>query len=177
VAKSEQDATDLTQAFVDALRRLTVDDLPSLEYLFIGQLVDTIVDIDHGGAATDDDAAKVLAVFQSVLMVCRDTELKPPAVPLATKDITECRMALVEGAHSFAAHGPDGVQALVARLFPAVMGELDQGDDLDARLQGVYEWVLMGVLSGFDSDHPELWATAGIVEALAQWSEIMVPET
>lgn len=167
---------DPTAAMLHALNSLNVEDVSTFEYLLIQELVEGLPDAVSDDVDDGEEAYHLMARMQAALMKSADRELAPIEEPVVTEEIATYRAALVAGAHSFGERGPEGFKMLVAMLIPAVQQEFEDGEDFDAKLQGVFTWMLMGLVAGFGATTPPMWAWAAIRQVLALWSEILVPD-
>jgi len=166
----------IDQAVLDALASLTMADVPALEELLVLELVEAISKIQHDGPATAHDGGMMVMQLHRALVGCRGS--KPERQPTVTDGMDAYRNALVAGAHSFAPHGKEGLLGLLAKGMAASKGELDKGrGDMDSQLRGVYQWLILALVSGYDSSSPNRSTVPGILAAFTGWSEILRGES
>lgn len=133
---------------VGGLARLSVDDMPAMELIYLDALAVHLLGADapvppytiqHGTAVA---SMLLRAVTDSA---GTDLALEPDDGDLHA---AVARSAVVDGAQRFAGRGGHGVHQLVTRFLAAAVGELERIKDPEAQVRSLFHYGLLAIASG-----------------------------
>ena len=165
-------AEDATEPLIRAFCEITLDHMPAIERRFLSQLADEVY-IDLPSAGTDETAIRYVKLLFIAILTADEppTEmLQPTNVDAWASDIDSYRRGFVQGAHSYGNQGAEGIARLLRWSIPAARKVLaDTVGNADLRLIRLYEWLMICVITGAESETPATWAETGISASLSSW--------
>lgn len=139
---------DWRQPSLAGLASLTLESVPGFEVLLLDDLAAYLMGsgpleppytVEHGSRV-------VSALFKAI---ANAGSYSPQDQPVATEAMVNARTQFVEGAHSFAAKGADGLSQLVNRLIPAALGELERNKEApELQTCSLFYYAMLAVASG-----------------------------
>jgi hypothetical protein len=159
------------QLSLQALAALEVDVMPALEVLFIDDLAGYLMGAGPlAGPYTVEQGSRVVsALFEAMTNAARYI---PADAPEPTPEMTAARAQIVQGAHEFAERGLGGVNQLVNRLIPAILGELEIYQNApEDQTCSLFYFSLLAVGSGPQNLMPEE-AAGGVMELFRAWDAV-----
>jgi hypothetical protein len=157
-----------------ALRGLSLEDMPGLEFLLLDGLRGWIrSDANPGGGYEQDHAAQLSGVLLMALGHARS--FRPGHTPVLSADVLTARQRVVAGAREL---GQDKqLQLLFSRLMPGAVGELRKhAGDRDAQVRSLYLYFLLVLASGTRAS-ADLSSTPGLTASFDAWDALQVAES
>jgi hypothetical protein len=161
---------DWREPSLAGLAAISIEAMPGFEILFLDDLAGYLMGagpleppytVEHGSRV-------VSALFGAIL---NSAQYSPAEAPIVTAGVEAARARFVQGGHDLAARGPQGVNQLLNRLIPAVLGELEiykaKPEDQTCSL---FYHSLLAVASGPLNLLTEQ-AAAGVMEIFHGWDE------
>lgn len=144
----ETTGQDWRQQSLDGLAKLTLEAMPGVEILLLDDLAAYLMGsgpleppytVEHGSRV-------VSALLKAI---ANAGSYRPATEPEATEAIVAARTRFVDGAHSFAARGANGLSQLVNRLLQAALGELERNKDApELQTCSLFYYAMLAVASG-----------------------------
>lgn len=135
------------QGVIDALGKIEVADMPALEVLVLDTVAAWMFSPENGGHSySNHDASVLIQALFSALSNAK--QFQPETSPATTEIVSRGRELFVHGAHQLAADA-GGLTALITRLMPAMLGELDRHAGEPAmQAYWTYLYLLSAVMTG-----------------------------
>lgn len=157
---------------IRGLTALTAGEMPALEIVLLDTVVDWLFSPKNPGTGYDEEHAGQLV---STLFGAVDASRRfaPAQAPTVTDEITAARTRVVDGAHELAKQGSTGVNLLVSRLMPAVLGELEtHAGERAKQARGVFVYLLYVTSVGTREDHDQA-VMDGLIAVSAGWDGVL----
>lgn len=152
------------------LRAITPNDMPGLEMLLLDELASWAASDNNRGRGYDEQHAAV--VISALLSAAeRPRYFRSSVSPDVPEEITSAREQVVAGIHELAS-SDNGLQLLVTRLMPAVLGELRRNaGNQRAQVYWLYYYALLALAAGISGDYTEA-VMHGIMASFRAWDAL-----
>ena len=164
---STQMSSDWSANIILAFRNLTIEDMPSLEILFLDQIaVWVLSDENSGHDYTEEHGGIVITKLFNAFEGSRG--FRPAKLPVESEQVAAARKGVVAGAHEIA-EADNGITLVITRLMPTTINELERNSgNPGAQLYWVYFYSLLAISSGTTGGISEP-VGRGIAETFEAW--------
>lgn len=153
------------------LRRLSVQNMPSMELVYLDALAAHLLGADAPEPPyTIEHGSRIVSLLLRALTdaTAVDLDLEPDDSEGALGDARE---AVVDGAHRFAHRGGPGVHQLVSRFLAAAVGELEQHKaEPEFQVRSLFYFGLLAIASGPENQTNGETAES-VLTAFEMWDE------
>jgi hypothetical protein len=145
--------------------------MPSLEVLFIDQIVTWVLSSENPGQDYGEQHGGVV-ISKLFTAIEHAGEFRPAQLPVETEQIATARSAVVAGAHAIA-EAERGINLAITRIMPAVITELENNArNPGAQVYWLYFYSLLAISSGTTGRLSEPVAR-GVGETFNAWESLM----
>lgn len=164
-------SSDWSANIILAFRNLTIEDVPSLEILFLDQIAVWVLSDENPGHDYSEEHGGVV-ISKLFNAVEEASGFRPAKIPAESQQVATARKGVVDGAHEIA-DADNGITLIISRLMPATINELERNSGSPgAQLYWVYFYSLLAISSGPTGGISELVAR-GIAETFEAWESLM----
>jgi hypothetical protein len=171
LTESGQAPDNWTIGITSVFRKLTFEDMPSLEVLFIDMIGAWIFSPENPGQDYGEWHGSI-AVALLLNAMRRAGEFRPARIPAESGLMATARRAVVAGVHEIA-EAEDGINLAMAEIGPAMVEELEKNaGNPGGQIYSLY-WYSLFMLSAGTMERISEPVARGIRETADAWNSLM----